>query len=118
MVNPPGTFTLSDLLEDCKAVTGAEVEPVWVSAEFLASHEAGPGTGVLPCWHGSAETGRGNSTARALAAGMHHRPERETARDILTWWDTLPEERTSQPRAGLAADKEAEILAAWKESQS
>ena len=118
MVNPPGTFTLSDLLEDCKAVTGAEVEPVWVSAGFLASHEAGPGSGVLPCWHGSAEPGRGNSTARALAAGMQHRPERETARDILTWWDTLPEERTSQPRAGLAADKEAEILAAWKESQS
>ena len=60
----------------------------------------------------------GVSAERAIAAGMHHRPERETARDILTWWDSLPEERTSQPRAGMPAEKEAEILTAWKESQS
>ena len=54
------------------------------------------------------------STERALAAGMHNRPERETARDLLTWWDTLPEERRASRRTGMPAEQEAEIIAAWK----
>jgi len=45
---------------------------------------------------------------------MHNRPERETARDLLAWWDTLPAERAASTRAGLSAEKEAEVLAAWK----
>ena len=118
MVNPAGSYTMGDLLDDCMGITSNAAEPVWVSADFLTTHDAGPGTGVLPCWHGGGESALGVSADRALAKGMRHRPERETARDILTWWGTLPEERTSQLRAGLAADKEAEILAAWKESQS
>ena len=118
MVNPPGSLTLGELLEDCKAITSADVEPVWVPAEFLDTHEAGTESGVLPCWHGGGEGALGVSAERAIAAGMRNRPERETARDILTWWDTLPDERTAQPRAGLPADKEAAIIAAWKESQS
>ena len=32
----------------------------------------------------------------------------------MTWWDTLPEERREKPKAGVAADKEAEVIAAWK----
>jgi 2'-hydroxyisoflavone reductase len=118
MVNPALSYTMRDLLEDCMAITSNAAEPVWVSADFLTSHDAGPGRGVLPCWHGGGENAMGVSADRSIAKGMHHRPERETARDILTWWDTLPEERTAQPRAGLSADKEAEILAAWKASQS
>ena len=50
----------------------------------------------------------------ALTTGFHHRPERETARDLMTWWDTLPEDRRAKPKTGPGAEKEAEVIAAWK----
>ena len=40
-----------------------------------------------------------------------------TARDTLAWWSELPQERREKPRAGLPADREAEVLAAWKKAQ-
>ena len=50
---------------------------------------------------------------RSFAKGMKTRPERETIRDILAWWKTLPEDRRNNMRAGLSAEREAEMLAAW-----
>jgi hypothetical protein len=49
---------------------------------------------------------------------MHHRPVRETARDLMTWWDTLPEERRANLKGGPGAEKEAEVLAAWKKDNA
>ena len=52
---------------------------------------------------------------RALAAGLTYRPVRETVRDTLAWWDTVPQERKDGPmRSGLTAEREAELLAAWQ----
>jgi 2'-hydroxyisoflavone reductase len=53
------------------------------------------------------------SGARAFAAGLVNRPTRETARDTLAWWATLPESRTARLRAGLPPDREAALLAVW-----
>jgi 2'-hydroxyisoflavone reductase len=49
-----------------------------------------------------------------MAAGLTFRPLADTARDTLTWWNSLAEERRSKPRAGLPREKETEVLAAWK----
>ncbi len=111
--NPAGSYTMGELLEDCIAVTAADVEPVWVAQEFLAGKGLQGGSRELPIWHGDADAMK-FSTERALAAGMHNRPERETARDLLTWWDTLPEDRRAGRRTGMSPEKEAEIIAAWK----
>ena len=54
------------------------------------------------------------SIERAKAAGLTFRPLADTARDTLAWWNTLDEDRRSKPRAGLAADKEGKVLAAWR----
>ena len=116
MVNPPREYTMGRLLEDCQAVTATGVDAVWVPEEFLKANGLNPGSQV-PIWGGSARS-RGVSTDRALAKGMRHRPVRETARDILAWWDTLPEERRANLKAGPAADKEAEVIAAWKQGRS
>ena len=59
-----------------------------------------------------------NVDAVWVAKGMQHRPERETARDLLAWWDTLPEERRAGIKAGPNAEKEAEVLAAWKKENA
>jgi 2'-hydroxyisoflavone reductase len=117
-VNPEGAYSFGDLLADAQAVTATQVDPVWVDDAFIAEHDAGANRG-LPVY--LPETGPDamvfeTSGARARAAGMHNRPERETARDFWTWWQTLPEERTAQPRAGLSAEREAELIALAKGS--
>jgi len=53
-----------------------------------------------------------------VAAGLRNRPTRETARDTVTWWKTLPADRTDKLRAGLSAAKEAELLQRWHEKNA
>ena len=110
-VTPPGEFTMGDLLEDCVAVTGAEMTPVWVSATILSEHDA---LQYIPIWsstEGEESKAALVSGARAFAEGLKNRPTRETARDTIAWWKTLPAERTADLRAGLSPEKEAELLA-------
>lgn len=103
---------MGSVLEDSMAVTATDVDPVWINSDFLQSNGLEGGSD-FPVWHG-ADGFSGISSERAVRAGMQSRPVRETARDLLTWWDTLPEERTAKLRAGISAEKEAEIIAAWK----
>jgi 2'-hydroxyisoflavone reductase len=112
MVNEPGAYTMGKLLEDCRAVTATDVDAVWVAEDFVKAQGLNPGA-QLPIWQGS-ENAFGISAVRAVAAGMQMRPERETARDLMVWWDSLSEERRANLKAGPSADKEAEVLAAWK----
>lgn len=102
---------MGTVLGDSRAVTAADMEPVWIDGDFLASSGLEGGSD-FPVWHGAGELEF--SSERAVRAGMQSRPVRETARDLLTWWDTLPEERTAKLRAGVSAEKEAEVIAAWK----
>jgi 2'-hydroxyisoflavone reductase len=119
-VTPAGTFTMGDLLEDSLAVTATDMDPVWVSGEFIGKHKVGE-SGALPIW----EPPDGEQAAlalvdgsRAAAAGLKNRPTRETARDTVSAWKTLPAERTEKLRAGLSADKEAEFLELWNDEQA
>ena len=116
MVNPPREYSMGKLLEDCQAITAADVDAVWVPEDFLVSNGLNPGA-QIPIWGGSARS-FGVSTERALSKGMHYRPERETARDLLVWWDSLPEERRANLKAGPGAAREAEVIAAWKEENA
>jgi 2'-hydroxyisoflavone reductase len=50
---------------------------------------------------------------RAIAKGLTFRPLAETARDTLAWFDSLPPDRRAKLQAGIAADKEKAVLAAW-----
>ena len=112
-VTPPGEFTMGALLDDALAVTAANTRPVWVSGEFLREQGAG---GKLPIWappQGDTAYIARVSGAAAFAQGLRNRPTRETARDTLRWWKTLPAERTESLRAGLSPDEEAALLAAW-----
>ena len=119
-VTPAGSFTMGGMLDDCMAVTAAGMTPVWVSKEFIAEHSLEE-TPALPIWAPPGGEYAGIvkvDGSRAHDAGLHNRPTRETARDTLAWWKTLPEERTAELRAGLKPEQEAELLAAWKESSS
>lgn len=110
-VTPPGSFTMGELLEDALAVTAADLAPVWASAGFLREHGA---LQQMPIWTDPDGDG-GKATLvsgkRAREQGLQNRPTRETARDTVRWWSTLPAERTANLRAGLSAEREAELLA-------
>ena len=123
-VTPTDSYSMGQLLDDSQAVTASEVVPVWVDETFAGEAQEkvqGPRWGMFPIWHsleGDSAKVSSVSGKKAVAAGMHNRPVRETIRDLLTWWKTLPEERTATMRAGMSADVEAELLASWKSRDS
>src|SRR2546429_536616 len=56
--------------------------------------------------------------SRALSQGLTFRPLTDTARDTLAWFKSLPQDRQSKLRAGLTAEREAEVVAAWKKQKA
>lgn len=119
VATPVGAVTMGSLLDASLAVTGADMTPVWVSDEFVSSTE-GTG-GLFPIWHPqSGEFAHVSSadTSRAIAAGLQNRSVEGTVRDLMTWWDTLPEERVANARFGMTPEKEAELIAAWRALES
>ena len=118
-VNPAGSYTMGDLLADSQAITGVDVDAHWISEEFAYENDIVGRT--LPIWNPTSGESGGSGTfsgEAARAVGLHNRPERETARNVLAWWDTQSEERQANMKAGLSAEREAELLAAWKSRSS
>jgi 2'-hydroxyisoflavone reductase len=117
LVGPEGRLTFGELLGTCKEVSGSNAEFTYVSKEFIESNEIAPWA-ELPCWlppEGDYAGWGTTSNAKALASGLTFRPLADTVRDTLAWWDTLPEERRTKMRAGIAPEREAELLAKWHE---
>jgi 2'-hydroxyisoflavone reductase len=117
MVNPPGTYSMGQLMTDCQVITGSDASLTWVDLPFIEKHGLYT-AGELPVWAPMSGDTRSDALVngdRSFARGMKTRPERETIRDILQWWPTLPEDRRSNLRAGMSAERETEMLAAWHE---
>lgn len=116
-VGPAAPLTMAGLVEACRVPGGPPATLRWVDAAFLEQEKVEP-WGDLPVWIPSGRASAGMtqvSNARAVAAGLRFRPLAETARDTLTWWKSLPAERRQKPRAGLAPEREAALLASWRE---
>ena len=81
-----------------------------------ASRRSRPGA-TCPCGCRRSPTRQGfsrRSVKRAVAAGLTFRPLAQTALDTLAWFSTLPADRQAKLRAGIAPEREKEVLAAWK----
>ena len=119
-VTRKGSYTMGDLHDDCLAVTAADMNAVWIDGDFLNEQKLLEGR-EIPIWaqpggeYGAVAKINGE---KAAAAGLKNRPVRETARDTVAWWKTLSEERTAKPRAGMTAEREAEVLELWKAQNS
>lgn len=119
LVGPEGRLTFGEMLGTCRQVSGSNAEFTWVDTEFIETNEIAPWA-ELPCWLPSEGEYAGwgtTSNAKALAAGLTFRPLADTVRDTLAWWDTLPEERRTKMRSGIAPEREAELLKKWHEKQ-
>jgi 2'-hydroxyisoflavone reductase len=125
---PPDEHRFSDLLAASQHAAATQCKLQWVMPEFLLEHEVAAWT-ELPLWLPPTAKGAPSdlgdmngfmrsSTRAAQAAGLVCRPLRETVQATHDWWVQLPAERKAQLKAGLSADKERAVLAAWHASRS
>jgi 2'-hydroxyisoflavone reductase len=115
-VGPSKRMTMRELLEGCRAGTGSDASIVWADAEFLEQQKVSPWMD-MPVWTGTDPGFATIDNRKVIKAGATFRPIEETARDTWAWFQTLPPERRSKLRAGLQAERETQVLAAWKEQQ-
>jgi 2'-hydroxyisoflavone reductase len=113
---PEKTLTMGAMLDACKAASKNDAKLVWVDADFLEAQKV-EAWSDMPVWvpnKGETAGFAKVSIAKALKAGLTFRPIAETAKSTLDWFNTLPESRRAKMRAGLTAEREAKVLAAWK----
>ncbi|MEH6416644.1 SDR family oxidoreductase [Pseudomonas sp. CGJS7] len=113
----PGTLTMGALLRESQRASGKKSSVTWVPADFLEAQKVKPWSD-MPTWIPASGEYAGfgrTSVSKAQAAGLVYRPLRETVRDTLLWWRALPAERRAKLKAGLSAEREAEVLKAWHE---
>jgi 2'-hydroxyisoflavone reductase len=111
-------LTMGRFLEECRATTGSDARFVWVDEKFLI--DAGIGQWMeMPLWTDSSDERnryfQAVSVEKAVAAGLTFRPVVETVRDTLAWDMTRPDD--APRRAGLAREREREVLEAWAQTK-
>jgi 2'-hydroxyisoflavone reductase len=117
---PEKPLTMAEMLYGIKAVTTAGAQFTWVPAEFLTAQKI-RGWSHMPVWVAPRDNNAGfsqRSIARALAKGLTFRTLAVTAKDTIDWNKTRPAEQLEALAKGavngLAAEREAEVLALWK----
>ncbi len=116
---PATPLTVGGMLEGIKTALRSEAKLTRVSADFLAKEKVEPWSD-MPVWVPPAgeDGGLGQiNIQRALDKGLSFRPLAETARDTLAWFKAQPKERQEKLKAGITAEREAEVLAAWKKKE-
>lgn len=106
---PDYLLTLGEVLETCKAVSGSDATFTWVDKDFLIDYEVQPWM-ELPLWIPDAV--QAVDCSKALTDGLVFRPLDETVQDTLAWDKSRPPD--VERRAGLAPEKEAQVLEAWR----
>ena len=115
-VNRPGQFTMGDLIRACQqAAPDNKSQVTWVPEEFLFKQWKKEEVDLPPWSPTSGDTAGASlsATDRARSAGLRTRPLRDTVRDTLTWFQTLPAERRAKLKAGLDSQVESDTLKAW-----
>jgi 2'-hydroxyisoflavone reductase len=113
---PRSLLTIAEMLYGIKAVTTSDAKFTWVDAGFLEAQKVSP-WGDMPVWippQGEMVGFARINIRRALEKGLTFRPLADTARDTLDWYKTLSAERRAKMGAGLAPQRETDVLAAWR----
>ena len=111
--SPAPPFSWGDELAAIRDAVGPPGTTLtWVPPEFLRAE--GVDESVLPLWGGNdpAVLMMAADPGRATATGLSPRPLADTIRDTWAWAQTVDRPAS----AGLAADREAELLARWHRS--
>jgi 2'-hydroxyisoflavone reductase len=116
IAGPASKMTQEDFLHGLRFCTGEPVEFTWVDDyEFLNEHRVNFATPWVLL--DGRELGYTSiNIDKALAHGLKFRSLAETHLDVREWWlsDRVSPERKENTRFPLTAEREAEILAAWR----
>ncbi len=109
---PGSPLSMAEFLYGCRAATTSDVKFTWVDSQFLLDNKVGPFM-EMPLWvPGDEMVGFMKiDCSKAMSVGLKFRPLAETARDTIAWAKTRPAEH--KWGAGLNAEKEKTVLAAW-----
>ena len=113
---PAKTLGIGGMLDGIKAALKSNATLTWVAEDFLTLQKVEPWSD-MPVWTGKESGVARAKIDRALSKDLTFRSLAETARDTLAWFKSLPQDRQSKMRAGLTADRETEVLAAWKKQK-
>lgn len=103
-------LSFAQLLGRAASVLESDCNFVWVPESFLLENEVRPYM-EMPLWLPAGQRGHFDNS-KALAAGLKCRPIGETIRDTQEWHATRTDHEWR--RAGMRAEREAELLAAWR----
>jgi 2'-hydroxyisoflavone reductase len=115
-VTPPGAITMGQLMDTSLKATGADTKIAWIDEDFLAKFLKPEEMNFAPWGPMRGEEAGGSLTGieASVKEGLKSRPLEEIVRDTLAWHETRPAERKAALRSGLTAEREAELLAAWR----
>jgi 2'-hydroxyisoflavone reductase len=122
LVSNVNDFKFGELTDACIAAARKQAKPAdipratYVPAEFLEAQEVAPWSD-MPVWlpaKGDEAAFAGTSNKAAVARGLKITPLKKTVNDTLAWHLTRPTEEREKLKAGIAPEKEAIVLAAWK----
>ena len=124
VTGPVGGTTAGEVLETCRRVAASDAELVWMDEAFLLERQVGEWM-ELPLWFAESNPEFAHTheadISKAAAAGLTTRSIADTIRDTLAWAEAreAPGEGTaimgSTEGVGLEPDREAALLAEWKE---
>jgi 2'-hydroxyisoflavone reductase len=115
---PEQALSMGAFLEACRHISASNTHFTWVDEQFLLDAGVAPWSD-LPLWvpaldpstHGFNDV----DCSRAYTQGLRCRPVADTAYDTLEWARSRPEDH--HWRAGIDAEREAELLQAWHTRQ-
>lgn len=119
---PRSPLTMAEQLYGIRAAFDGDrnISFTWVPADFLAKQKVSMWSD-MPTWVPKNDPDYAAThvaNARAVAAGLTFRPLAVTAVDALAWFNAAPEQARAQmlKSAGLDAEREKAVLAAWHAS--
>jgi 2'-hydroxyisoflavone reductase len=115
---PAKTLGVGAMLEGIKSANNSKANFTWVNADFLEEQKVAPWSD-MPVWvpPRGEDGGMGRiNIQKSVGKGLTFRPLEVTARDTLAWFKSQPPER-QKLKAGITAEREAEVLAAWHKAK-
>jgi len=115
-------FKFGQLTDACIEAARRRAKPAdtpratFIPADFLEAHKVEPWS-EMPAWlpaKADEAAFAGTSNAAARARGLKITPLVKTVDDTLAWHLARPVGERDQLKAGIAPEKEAAVLAAWK----
>jgi 2'-hydroxyisoflavone reductase len=122
LVSNVNEFKFGELTDASIAAAMKQAKPadapraVFLPVEFLEEQKVEPWS-EMPVWlpaKGDEAAFAGTSNKAAVANGLKITPIKKTVNDTLAWHLTRPAQEREKLQAGIAPDKEAAVLAAWK----